>query len=82
MELTMQKCNGCEKTVEDYMNEVGWIHIESTDMKIQIMKGREESGQARMDSYSMFGNETLDFCSTRCFEGWLIERSKIKEEEK
>jgi len=66
-------CNNCNKATHDIYAEKGWIFFDKNGT--HITNGRTE-GRANTEVYftllQFTLNDSLDFCSLRCFLEWLF----------
>lgn len=76
MRIINYKCDYCEKAVEDFCSEKGWIHIDECNLK--IADGRTEFESPIINRFTELISVPiefkggLDFCSLACFVKWLF----------
>jgi len=72
MKLTVYKCDWCGKTVENFYDVKGWVHVE--DDALTIADGTRDCKLERYTTKICCSdkNQSLDFCSIDCFLKWLF----------
>ncbi|MCD6148992.1 hypothetical protein J7J18_06500 [bacterium] len=74
MIVETHKCEWCGKITLDVHAEKGWVFFD--DLGTHIVKGETGEGCSSFitsfESLRYTGSGSLDFCSLKCFLGWLL----------
>lgn len=70
-------CEQCAKRTEDYIDEPGWLRIETTvnggvcgRLRFTLQRGRDRNGYGNCLMQIPEG-QAVDFCRFECFKDWM-----------
>lgn len=63
-QLTVTKCDSCEKRTDDYFSEVGWVVF---DGSLSTTQGRDKKRNAK----THYKQGKFHFCSIQCLLSFL-----------